>query len=75
MTQLPPPELPSLGPEGSCKDLDVGPAPQPHTYLPARAVLGSVGTAGRGGFAVPEGSHKPGTSPQNGAQSVMLVTA
>ncbi|NXR77778.1 S47A2 protein, partial [Pycnonotus jocosus] len=42
VTQLPPPELPSLGPEGSCKDLDVGPAPQPHTYLPARAVLGSV---------------------------------
>ncbi|XP_023795089.1 multidrug and toxin extrusion protein 1-like isoform X2 [Cyanistes caeruleus] len=43
VTQLPPPELPSLGPEPSCKDLDVGPAPQPHTYLPARAVLGSVG--------------------------------
>ncbi|XP_005525986.1 PREDICTED: multidrug and toxin extrusion protein 1-like [Pseudopodoces humilis] len=42
VTQLPPPELPSLGPEPSCKDLDVGPAPQPHTYLPARAVLGSV---------------------------------
>ncbi|XP_015502406.1 multidrug and toxin extrusion protein 1-like isoform X2 [Parus major] len=43
VTQLPPPELPSLGPEPSSKDLDVGPAPQPHTYLPARAVLGSVG--------------------------------
>ncbi|NXB03047.1 S47A2 protein, partial [Cnemophilus loriae] len=42
VTQLPPPEPPSLGPEPSCKDLDVGPAPQPHTYLPARAVLGSV---------------------------------
>ncbi|NWW03388.1 S47A1 protein, partial [Oreocharis arfaki] len=42
VTQLPPPELPSLGPEPSLKDLDVGPAPQPHTYLPARAVLGSV---------------------------------
>ncbi|NXB72667.1 S47A1 protein, partial [Donacobius atricapilla] len=42
VTQLPPPELPSLGPEQSCKDLDVAPAPQPHTYLPARAVLGSV---------------------------------
>ncbi|NXI16670.1 S47A2 protein, partial [Irena cyanogastra] len=42
VTQLPPPELPSLGPEPSCKDLDVGAAPQPHTYLPARAVLGSV---------------------------------
>ncbi|NWI08014.1 S47A2 protein, partial [Tichodroma muraria] len=42
VTQLPPPELPSLGSEASCKDLDVGPAPQPHTYLPARAVLGSV---------------------------------
>ncbi|NXQ54694.1 S47A1 protein, partial [Anthoscopus minutus] len=42
VTQLPPPELPSLGPEPSCKDLDVGPAPQPHTFLPARAVLGSV---------------------------------
>ncbi|NXO40770.1 S47A1 protein, partial [Locustella ochotensis] len=42
VTQMPPPELPSLGPEPSCKDLDVGPAPQPHTYLPARAVLGSV---------------------------------
>ncbi|XP_053851178.1 multidrug and toxin extrusion protein 1-like isoform X3 [Vidua macroura] len=42
VTQLPPAELPSLGPEASCKDLDVGPAPQPHTYLPARAVLGSV---------------------------------
>ncbi|NXT61739.1 S47A2 protein, partial [Chaetops frenatus] len=40
--QLPAAELPSLGPEPSCKDLDVGPAPQPHTYLPARAVLGSV---------------------------------
>ncbi|KAM4886925.1 multidrug and toxin extrusion protein 2-like [Sylvia borin] len=42
VTQLPPPELPSLGPELSCKDLDVGAAPQPHTFLPARAVLGSV---------------------------------
>ncbi|NXL72886.1 S47A2 protein, partial [Leptocoma aspasia] len=42
VTQLPPPELPGLGPEPSCKDLDMGPAPQPHTYLPARAVLGSV---------------------------------
>ncbi|NXR31023.1 S47A2 protein, partial [Zosterops hypoxanthus] len=42
VTQLPPPDLPSLGPEQSCKDLDVGPAPQPHTFLPARAVLGSV---------------------------------
>ncbi|NXV07065.1 S47A1 protein, partial [Cettia cetti] len=42
VTQLPPPELPSLGSEPSCKDLDVGPAPQPHTYLPARVVLGSV---------------------------------
>ncbi|NXW67179.1 S47A2 protein, partial [Hirundo rustica] len=42
VTQLPPPELPSLGPEQSCKDLDVASAPQPHTYLPARAVLGSV---------------------------------
>ncbi|NXE43552.1 S47A1 protein, partial [Ptilorrhoa leucosticta] len=42
VTQLPPPELPSLGPEPSLKDLDVAPAPQPHTYLPARAVLGSV---------------------------------
>ncbi|XP_072793366.1 multidrug and toxin extrusion protein 2 [Taeniopygia guttata] len=42
VTQLPAPEPPSLGPEASCKDLDVGPAPQPHTYLPARAVLGSV---------------------------------
>nr|XP_041575962.1 multidrug and toxin extrusion protein 1 isoform X1 [Taeniopygia guttata] len=42
VTQLPAPEPPSLGPETSCKDLDVGPAPQPHTYLPARAVLGSV---------------------------------
>ncbi|NXC00714.1 S47A1 protein, partial [Orthonyx spaldingii] len=42
VTQLPPPELPSLSPEPSCEDLDVGPAPQPHTYLPARAVLGSV---------------------------------
>ncbi|NXE00509.1 S47A1 protein, partial [Chaetorhynchus papuensis] len=40
--QLPPPELPSLGAEPSLKDLDVAPAPQPHTYLPARAVLGSV---------------------------------
>ncbi|XP_039576619.1 multidrug and toxin extrusion protein 1-like [Passer montanus] len=37
-----PQELPSLGPEGSCKDLDVGLAPPPHTYLPARVVLGSV---------------------------------
>ncbi|NWY44383.1 S47A2 protein, partial [Sylvia atricapilla] len=42
VTQLPPPELPSLGPELSCKELDVAPAPQPHTFLPARAVLGSV---------------------------------
>ncbi|XP_017586481.1 PREDICTED: multidrug and toxin extrusion protein 2 isoform X1 [Corvus brachyrhynchos] len=42
VTQLPPPELPSLGPEPSLKDLDVAAAPQPHTYLPARAVLGSV---------------------------------
>ncbi|NXR64647.1 S47A2 protein, partial [Rhadina sibilatrix] len=42
VTQLPPPELPSLGPEPSSKDLDVGAAPQPHTFLPARAVLGSV---------------------------------
>ncbi|NXD28603.1 S47A1 protein, partial [Spelaeornis formosus] len=42
VTQLPPPELPGLGHESSSKDLDVGPAPQPHTYLPARAVLGSV---------------------------------
>lgn len=42
VTQLPPPELPSLSPEPSCKDLDVAPAPQPHTYLPARAVLGCV---------------------------------
>ncbi|NWV23834.1 S47A2 protein, partial [Origma solitaria] len=42
VTQPPPPELPSLGPEPSSKDLDVGQAPQPHTYLPARAVLGSV---------------------------------
>ncbi|NXD41402.1 S47A1 protein, partial [Copsychus sechellarum] len=42
VTQLPAPELPGLGSEPSCKDLDVGPAPQPHTYLPARAVLGSV---------------------------------
>ncbi|XP_009093215.1 multidrug and toxin extrusion protein 1 isoform X1 [Serinus canaria] len=37
-----PQELPSLGPEGSYKDLDMAPVPQPHTYLPARAVLGSV---------------------------------
>ncbi|XP_066419366.1 multidrug and toxin extrusion protein 1-like [Molothrus aeneus] len=37
-----PQELPSLGPEGSYKDLDMAPAPQPHTFLPARAVLGSV---------------------------------
>ncbi|NXR49404.1 S47A1 protein, partial [Hippolais icterina] len=42
VTQLPPPELPGLSPEPSCKDLDVGPAPQPHTFLPARVVLGSV---------------------------------
>ncbi|NWV40640.1 S47A1 protein, partial [Grantiella picta] len=42
LTQQPPPELPSLGQEPSLKDLDVGQAPQPHTYLPARAVLGSV---------------------------------
>ncbi|NXQ16464.1 S47A1 protein, partial [Peucedramus taeniatus] len=42
VTQLPPPELPGLSPESSCKDLDMGPAPQPHTFLPARAVLGSV---------------------------------
>ncbi|NXA63872.1 S47A1 protein, partial [Mohoua ochrocephala] len=42
VTQLPPPELPSLGREPSLKDVDVAPAPQPHTYLPARAVLGSV---------------------------------
>ncbi|NXU09649.1 S47A1 protein, partial [Pardalotus punctatus] len=42
VTQPPPPELPSLGPEPSLKDLDVGQAPHPHTYLPARAVLGSV---------------------------------
>ncbi|NWY65205.1 S47A1 protein, partial [Erithacus rubecula] len=42
VTQLPPPELPSPGSEPSCKDLDVGAAPQPHTYLPARALLGSV---------------------------------
>ncbi|NWX31524.1 S47A1 protein, partial [Notiomystis cincta] len=42
VTQLPPPEPPSLGPEPSWKDLDAGQAPQPHTYLPARAVLGSV---------------------------------
>ncbi|NXA05385.1 S47A1 protein, partial [Sapayoa aenigma] len=40
----PPPEEPNLGPEPSCKEFpsDMGPAPQPHTYLPARAVLGSV---------------------------------
>ncbi|XP_027759104.1 multidrug and toxin extrusion protein 1-like [Empidonax traillii] len=40
----PPPEEPNLSPEPSCKELppDVGSAPQPHTYLPARAVLGSV---------------------------------
>ncbi|NXE87263.1 S47A1 protein, partial [Menura novaehollandiae] len=40
----PPPEQPSLGPEPSFKELpsDMGQAPQPHTYLPARAVLGSV---------------------------------
>ncbi|NWI86605.1 S47A1 protein, partial [Pitta sordida] len=40
----PPPEEPSPGPEPSCKELpsDVGPDPQSHTYLPARAVLGSV---------------------------------
>ncbi|NWR20268.1 S47A2 protein, partial [Emberiza fucata] len=37
-----PQELPSLGPDGSYKDLDMAPAPQPHTFLPARAVLGSV---------------------------------
>ncbi|NXO88484.1 S47A1 protein, partial [Certhia brachydactyla] len=42
VTQMPPPELPSLGSDLSSKDLDVGPVPQPHTYLPARAVLGSV---------------------------------
>ncbi|NXK65903.1 S47A1 protein, partial [Sylvietta virens] len=42
VTQLPPPEPPSVSPESSCKDLDLGPAPQPHTFLPARAVLGSV---------------------------------
>ncbi|XP_071431234.1 multidrug and toxin extrusion protein 1-like isoform X2 [Pithys albifrons albifrons] len=41
----PPPEEPNLGPEPSCKELpsDVGLAPQPHTYLPARVVLGTVG--------------------------------
>ncbi|NXM75030.1 S47A1 protein, partial [Serilophus lunatus] len=40
----PPPEEPTLGPEPSCKELpsDVGTAPQAHTYLPARAVFGSV---------------------------------
>ncbi|NWI54007.1 S47A1 protein, partial [Calyptomena viridis] len=40
----PPPEEPHLGPEPSCKELpsDMGATPQPHTYLPARAVLGSV---------------------------------
>ncbi|NWT97391.1 S47A1 protein, partial [Urocynchramus pylzowi] len=42
VAQLSTQELPGLGPEGSFKDLDMGPAPQPHTYLPARAVLGSV---------------------------------
>ncbi|NXQ42829.1 S47A1 protein, partial [Catharus fuscescens] len=42
VAHLPPPELPSLSPEPSCKDLDVGPTPLPHTFLPARAVLGSV---------------------------------
>ncbi|NWV63584.1 S47A1 protein, partial [Malurus elegans] len=35
------PEGPGLASEPSLKDLDVS-APQPHTYLPARAVLGSV---------------------------------
>ncbi|NXF09063.1 S47A2 protein, partial [Smithornis capensis] len=40
----PPPEEPHLSPEPSWKELpsDMGPGPQPHTYLPARAVLGSV---------------------------------
>ncbi|NXY16899.1 S47A1 protein, partial [Atrichornis clamosus] len=40
----PPLEEPSLGPESSLKEVpsDTGLAPQPHTYLPARAVLGSV---------------------------------
>ncbi|NXU40431.1 S47A1 protein, partial [Drymodes brunneopygia] len=42
VTPLPQPEPPSLAREPSYKDLDMGPAPQPHTYLPARAVLGSV---------------------------------
>ncbi|KAM7001192.1 uncharacterized protein RBU47_011052 [Passerculus sandwichensis] len=37
-----PQRLPSLCPEGSYKDLDMAAAPQPHTFLPARAVLGSV---------------------------------
>ncbi|NXN80863.1 S47A1 protein, partial [Bombycilla garrulus] len=40
VTQLPAPEQPSLGPEPS-KDVDVG-QPQPHTFVPARAVLGAV---------------------------------
>ncbi|XP_074413118.1 multidrug and toxin extrusion protein 1 isoform X2 [Zonotrichia albicollis] len=37
-----PQRLPSLCTEGSYKDLDIAAAPQPHTFLPARAVLGSV---------------------------------
>ncbi|NXO27091.1 S47A1 protein, partial [Cisticola juncidis] len=45
VTQPPPPELLSVSSEPSLKDLDVGPAPQPHTFLPARAVLGSVDPA------------------------------
>ncbi|NWT15371.1 S47A1 protein, partial [Vireo altiloquus] len=40
--QTPSVDLPGLGREPSLKDVDVAPAPQPHTYLPARAVLGSV---------------------------------
>uniref|UniRef100_A0A674GIJ8 Multidrug and toxin extrusion protein n=1 Tax=Taeniopygia guttata TaxID=59729 RepID=A0A674GIJ8_TAEGU len=69
VTQLPAPEPPSLGPETSCKDLDVGPAPQPHTYLPARAVLGSVGTAAcRGGFGAGRVLKGSKTSPQNGGE-------
>ncbi|NXK86681.1 S47A2 protein, partial [Formicarius rufipectus] len=46
----PPPEEQNLGPEPSCKELpsDVGLDPQPHTYLPARALLGTVaGTDGQ----------------------------
>ncbi|XP_064585651.1 multidrug and toxin extrusion protein 1-like [Zonotrichia leucophrys gambelii] len=37
-----PQRLPSLCTEGSYKDLDMAAVPQPHTFLPARAVLGSV---------------------------------